>query len=102
MGAFIHYSRHYKVLMSSTDNGRQIAYTSDGALWVLMDRRDAMEGKAGAASGKMTRICLSGSVGGALFGSLKVVVTASDMLLYLPRISLIMISKFQQIAFLMC
>lgn len=45
----------------------------------MMDERDAMEGKIGTASGKMTRICLSGSVGGAFFGRLEVVVTARDV-----------------------
>lgn len=38
-----------------------------------------MEGKIETASGKMAGICLSGSVGGALFGRLKGVVTASDV-----------------------
>lgn len=45
----------------------------------MMDRSDVMEGKIETASGKMAGICLSGSVGGALFGRLKGVVTASDV-----------------------
>lgn len=63
----------------STSEGWQIAYTRNGTLWIVMDRNDVMEGKIGTRSGKMTRICLSGSVGGALFGRLKVEVTASDV-----------------------
>lgn len=35
--------------------------------------------KVGTRSGKMTRICLSGSVGGAVFGRLKAEATAGDV-----------------------
>lgn len=45
----------------------------------MVDGSDVMEEKIGTAPGKMARICLSGSVGGALFGRLKGVVTASDV-----------------------
>lgn len=45
----------------------------------MVDRSDVMEGKIGTASGKMVRLCLSVSVGGALLGRLKGVVTASDV-----------------------
>lgn len=68
-----------KVLIPNPGSGWQIAYTWDGALWVMVDRSDVMEGKIGTASGKMARICLSGSGGGALFGRLKGVGTASDV-----------------------
>lgn len=68
-----------KVLIPNPGSGWQIAYTWDGALWVMVDRSDVMEGKIGTASGKMVRLCLSVSVGGALLGRLKGVVTASDV-----------------------
>lgn len=67
------------MLIPSRGNGRHIAFTWDGAPWVIMDRSDVVEGKVGTRSGKMTRICLSGLVGGALFGRLKVKVAASDV-----------------------
>lgn len=50
-----------------------------------MDRSDVLKGKIGTGSGKMTRICLSGLVGGALFGRLKVKVTAGDVVAILAR-----------------
>lgn len=50
-----------------------------------MDRSDVLKGKIETGCGKMTRICLSGLVGGVLFGRLKVKVTAGDVVAILAR-----------------
>lgn len=87
--------------VSSTGSGWQIAYTWNGTLWGLMDSSYVMEGKIGTGSGKMIRICLSGSVRGAMFGRPKV--GRSDCQWWggylCPGISLITISNFRQTAF---